>query len=89
MLIEFIAVGVLGGLVRALYGLLKAVNDGIVVHKGHFLITLIISGIIGGILGSVFDIDIRIAALAGYVGTDILENIFKSALPTSLALKKK
>jgi hypothetical protein len=89
MLIEFIAVGVLGGLVRALYGLLKAVNDGIIVHKGHFLITLIISAVIGGILGSVFDMDIRVAALAGYVGTDILENIFKGALPKSIALKRK
>ena len=89
MLVEFIAVGVLGGLVRALYGLLKAINNGIIVHKGHFLITLIVSGIIGGILGSVFDMDFRIAALAGYVGTDILENIFAGALPKSIALKKK
>jgi hypothetical protein len=89
MLIEFILVGVLGGLVRALYGLLKAVNDGIIVNKGHFLITLVISGIIGGILGSVFDIDFRIAALAGYVGTDVLENIFTGVLPKSIILKKK
>jgi len=88
MLVEFIAVGVLGGLVRALYGLLKAINEGIVVHKGYFIITLIISGFIGGLLGMVFDMDFRVAALAGYVGTDILENIFKGALPKSLTLKK-
>lgn len=88
MLVQFILVGILGGLVRALYGLLKAINEGIIVHKGYFIITLIISGFIGGLLGMVFDMDFRVAALAGYVGTDILENIFKGALPKSLTLKK-
>tara|TARA_Y100000310_G_C20402441_1_gene678078 strand:- start:230 stop:496 length:267 start_codon:yes stop_codon:yes gene_type:complete len=85
---EFIAVGVLGGLVRALYGLLKAVNKDIVVHNGHFLVTLIVSGLIGGMLGYVFNIDYKVAALAGYVGTDILENVFASVLPRSIILKK-
>lgn len=89
MLIEFISVGILGGLVRALYGLLKAVNDGIIVNKGYFIITLIISGFIGGVLGSIFNIDFRIAALAGYVGTDVLENIFTGVLPKSIVLRKK
>ena len=37
MLVEFIAVGVLGGLVRALYGLLKAINDGALINKGSFI----------------------------------------------------
>ena len=89
MLIEFIAVGVLGGLVRALYGLLKAVNEGIIVHKGHFIVTLIASGIIGGILGSLFTTDFRIAALAGYVGTDMLENVFAGVMPKSITVNKK
>lgn len=89
MLIEFILVGTLGGLVRALYGLLKAVNDGALINKGYFFITLIISGVIGGLLGTVFDIDFRIAALAGYVGTDILENVFTGLLPKSIILKKQ
>ena len=89
MLIEFIIVGFLGGLVRALYGLLKAINDGIIVNKGYFLITLIISSIIGGLLGSVFTINYQIAALAGYVGTDMLENIVSGVLPSSITLKKK
>lgn len=89
MLIEFILVGVLGGLVRALYGLLKAINDGALINKGYFYITLIISGVIGGLLGTVFNIDFRIAALAGYVGTDMLENVFTSVLPKSIVLKKK
>ena len=89
MLIEFILVGILGGLVRALYGLLKAINNGILVNKGYFIITLIISGVIGGLLGSLFTTDFRIAALAGYVGTDVLENVFKGVMPKSILLKKK
>jgi len=49
---------------------------------------LIVSGIIGGLLGIVFNMDFRIAALAGYVGTDILDNIFKGTIGTKIILKK-
>ena len=87
MLITFILVGVLGGLVRALYGLLKAINNGALINKGYFLITLTVSGIIGGLLGAVFTTDYRITCLSGYVGTDILENMFASVLPKSIILK--
>ena len=87
-MLSFILVGILGGLVRALYGLLKAMNTDITVNKNYFIITLLISGVIGGILGSVFNMDIKVAALAGYLGTDILENIFKSSLGKNIVLKK-
>ena len=86
--INFILVGVLGGLVRALYGLMKAVNRNDKISVSYFLTTIIISGIIGGILGSVFTIDYKIAALAGYTGTDILENVFKAALEGSVFIRK-
>lgn len=86
-MIEFIAVGILGGLVRALYGLLKAVNNDKLVHKGYFIVTLVISGVIGGLLGYVFNVDFRIAALAGYVGTDVLENVFKGIMPKSIIMR--
>lgn len=76
----FVAVGLLGGITRAIYGLLKALNNGIEVNTWYFIITLIISAIIGGLLGLVFDVDYRISALAGYVGTDVLENIFKNSI---------
>ena len=87
--LTFILLGFLGGLVRSLYGILKAVNEGEVIKKDYFITTIIIAGLIGGILGYVFDIDFRIATLAGYVGTDILENIFKSSLGESIILRKK
>lgn len=76
----FIAVGLLGGITRTIYGLLKALNNGIEINTWYFIITLIISALIGGLLGLIFDVDYRIAALAGYVGTDVLENIFKSSI---------
>jgi len=87
--LSFILVGILGGLVRSLYGLLKAVNLGFKVNKGYFLVTLVISGLLGGILGAVFNIDVKVAALAGYVGTDILENIFKGSMSKSIILSKR
>lgn len=85
----FVAVGILGGFVRALYGLLKALNRGEQIHGPYFFITLVISGFIGGLLGIVFDMDFKITALAGYVGTDILENLFKSTIPKKIVVKEK
>lgn len=86
--INFILVGVLGGFVRALYGLMKAVNKNEKVRTGYFLLTIITAGVIGGILGSVFTIDYKLAALAGYAGTDILDNIFKATLEGSVFIRK-
>ncbi len=85
--INFILIGVLGGFVRALYGLMKAVNRNDKISAGYFLLTVISAGVIGGILGSVFTIDYKIAALAGYAGTDVLENIFKATLEGSVFIK--
>ena len=51
--------------------------------------TLFVSGLIGGMLGFVFDIDYKIAALSGYVGTDILESVFKGSMGGNLTLVKK
>ncbi len=84
-----ISVGILGGSVRALYGLLKAAGSGQNVHKGYFFATLLVSAFVGGLMGTLFDSDYRVAALAGYVGTDLLENIFKGSLGKSLVVKMK
>ena len=84
----FILVGVLGGLLRSLYGFMKAVNSSKKINLSYFLSTVIIAGIIGGVLGNVFNIDYRIAALAGYAGTDILENIYKGLISETIVLKK-
>jgi len=86
--ITYPLVGILGGLARALYGLLKATSKGREINLKYFLITLVVSGIIGGILGYIFNMDYKIAALAGYVGTDILENVFKDSMKGNIKLTK-
>ena len=80
--------GFLGGLVRALYGLLKASVTGVEIHGWHFLVTIIVSAGLGALLGIVFNSDYRYAALAGYVGTDILENIFKGSMSKKMVAIK-
>ena len=88
MVYELFFAGVLGGCVRALYGLLKSVSAGKRVRPWYFVATLLSSGIIGGVLGLVFDVDVRFASLAGYVGSDVLENVASAVLPKSLEVKK-
>ena len=78
--VVFVLIGVLGGLVRALYGFMKAVNKGQEINLTYFFSTLFVAGIIGGVLGTIFNTDYRITALAGYAGTDVLDNIFKASL---------
>jgi len=87
-IIIFILVGMLGGLARACYGLLKSLSKGMPINIKYFLTTLIISSVIGGLLGYVVDIDLHAAALAGYVGTDFLETIVTSRIKGNIKLKK-
>ncbi len=84
----FIITGVIGGLARAFFGLYKAVNSGFEINFGYFLVTVFSSGLIGGILGTLFDVDYRFAALMGYVGTDILENVLRDLSPNKLMINK-
>ena len=87
--LEFISIGMLGGCARALYGLYKSLGSRSSINKGYFISTIILSGIIGGLLGSIFTIDYRVAGFAGYVGTDILENILTGILPKTITLNKE
>ena len=84
-LFVLVSLGVLGGLVRALYGLAKAVDR---VDWWYFFVTLIIAGIFGGVLGSLFDAEPRVIALVGYVGSDVLETFFASVVPKSLVVRR-
>jgi len=84
----FVVVGLIGGFARALFGLYKAAGRRATIRVGYFIVTVVLAGIIGGILGYYFNVDYRIAGLAGYVGTDILENVFSGLLPKSISLDK-
>ncbi len=66
--------GLLGGITRAVVGVLKNKNK-FVLSKS--LITLFASGIIGIFAGLLVIQDIRVVLLVGYAGTDLIEGIFK------------
>lgn len=70
--------GALGGVVRALIGLLKALTAKRQILWSYWLVTVLSAGIIGSFTGIIFNFDPRLSALAGYAGTDILEGVYKS-----------
>lgn len=70
--------GGIGGLTRGFVGLLKAMSLRRKILWGYYAITVIVAAIIGIFVGIVFNFDWRLALLAGYAGTDILEGIYKS-----------
>ena len=83
MIIESIALGLLGGLARACVGLLKAMRNDVKIVWSYTLTTIIASGIIGAAAGTLFNSEASMSVIAGYVGTDLLENAYK------IVLKKK
>ncbi len=70
--------GGIGGLTRGIVGLLKALSLRRKILWGYYVITVLVAAIIGIFVGVVFNFDYRLALLAGYAGTDILEGIYKS-----------
>lgn len=72
-------VGGIGGLARGSFGVWKSFN---LKRRrkfilSYYLITVLIAIIIGIFVGIIFGPDYKTAGLAGYAGTDILENLFK------------
>ena len=80
--------GFIGGLARACVGFLKYKSA----HKKgkfkteSFLFTLIASGIIGLFSGLLVSTNFALALLAGYAGTDLIENIYKIRKKTNLEI---
>lgn len=79
-MIEFAFYGLLGGVVRALVGVLKSVKKSKVFWFNHkrFWFTLIASGVIGLMAGLLMAPDYKLALLAGYGGSDFLEGLIKT-----------
>lgn len=79
-LISSILFGVLGGLVRALVGVAKYLEknkrEG-KVYPSYLAFSLFVAAIVGGLAGALADGDWRVAAIAGYAGTDFLEGLYK------------
>ena len=79
-IITLAASGFLGGIVRALVGITKnqlQYKEDFEFQPSKVFFTVIASGIIGVVAGLLINDDFRLALLAGYAGTDLLESIYK------------
>ena len=79
IIIPFIALGALGGLARALVGLVKSNKKGGKFRPWYFSLSLFTGLITGAIAGS-FTTELSLAIVAGYAGSDIIENIYKTMI---------
>lgn len=86
----YIIAGFVGGIARGLSSFLKKRNRGGKVRFDYpyFFSTVFFSGILGGIAGALVESGWKTAFLAGYAGTDFLENMYKST-PLSRVLGKR
>ena len=79
----FIA-GFLGGLIRGLVGISKEMRADPTkkrkIRKDYIFLTLMSSGGLGLLAGVFISNDIKFALLAGYAGTDFIENVFKAKM---------
>ena len=77
--IQFLAGG-MGGLGRGIVGVTKAQTfnpDTFKFQWKYFLITIIVSIIVGQMTGLIANADWRMSLLAGYAGSDFLESMYK------------
>ncbi len=72
------ALGALGGLTRGVLGLFKAISKKKKILWDYWGITIAIAMIVGSFTGVIFSFDYRMALLAGYAGTDVLEGVYKA-----------
>ena len=80
--------GGVGGLTRGFIGLLKVLSLRRKILWGYYAITVVVAAVIGIFTGIIFNFDYRLALLAGYAGTDILEGIYKSFKVDKVYVKK-
>jgi len=78
-LLLLVLFGFFGGAIRAVVGLFKhrVFSGREKFKKGKFIITLIISGLIGLFCALLIIDDYRIVLLAGYAGTDLINGMYK------------
>ncbi len=71
--------GLLGGLIRALVGILKyyKINKKTKLKPAYLLVTITISAIIGIITSTALSTNYIVNLVVGYAGIDFLENLVK------------
>lgn len=84
---EFIAAGTLGGLAHTCYIALSAAEHKRTVNLWLFILSIVTAGILGGLIGSIFNSNKTVAALVGYVGSSIIDNVAASVIPKTVGFK--
>lgn len=72
--------GGMGGFIRALVGITKSQTfnpDTFKFQWKSFLVTIVVSVIVGQMSGLILNADWRMSLLAGYAGSDFLESLYK------------
>jgi CBS domain-containing protein len=86
-MIEIFVAGFLGGVIRGLVGISKQMRTSPskkkLIRTDYLVVSLLAAGGLGLLVGVFIANDYRFALLAGYAGTDFLENLFK------IKMKKK
>ncbi|MDO8451358.1 MAG: hypothetical protein Q7S76_00635 [bacterium] len=75
-----VTTGLIGGLIRALVGITKSKTFTPKTFRldwQYFAVSLFVSAVVGVMAGIIADNDWRTSLLAGYAGTDFLENLYK------------
>lgn len=82
----YILAGFLGGVIRGLVGFVKNKTIAKADHfkPSYFLVTILIAGIVGAAAGALADTEWQVSFLAGYAGTDFIENLYKIKLANKL-----
>lgn len=75
----YLVAGFVGGIIRGLVGFVKnkTIEKASHFKPQYFLITILISGIVGAAAGALADTEWQVSFLAGYAGTDFIENLYK------------
>ncbi len=64
-------------ILRGLVGILKGIRMGRKLSVRYLVTTIVASALIGAIAGLFVENDLRFAILAGYVGGDFIESLYK------------
>lgn len=74
----YILAGLLGGIVRGLVGFVKnkTIEKANHFKPSYFVVTILIAGIVGAAAGVLADTEWQVSFLAGYAGTDFIENLY-------------
>ncbi len=80
-MIVVVGMGALGGLVRSLVGILKRLErsgpEGPGIRLGYLAASILAAAATGALAGALCEGDWRLAALAGYAGSDFLDNLYQ------------